>query len=182
MTESQSPPPYPAEIFDVLESLLEEPTHVLDATAGEGALARALIARGRVARLDAVEPSPESIATARELPGGCHPDLHWIAGAVDTVPLNPPYSLITADSRLYQLPWEPTMARLAAVLGPHGVMAIVEQGNHRPPLALADELIARGLFRKSGEHRALPTPYDADDSQPIDVVATVVWGRPLTGD
>jgi trans-aconitate methyltransferase len=180
MTESQSPP-YPAEVFDVLESLLDEPTHVLDIGAGEGALARPLIARGRIARLDAVEPSLDLIAAACELPGGCHPDLHWIAGAVDSAPLNPPYSLITAGPRLYWLPWKRTMARLAEVLADHGVMAIVDHADHRPPLPVAEELIARGLFRKTGEHRTLPLPYAPDDAQPVDVVATVVWGRPMAG-
>ncbi|HET9170015.1 MAG TPA: class I SAM-dependent methyltransferase [Actinospica sp.] len=178
MTDSQSPP-YPAEVFDVLESLLDEPTHVLDIGAGEGALARPLIARGRVSRLDAVEPSPDLIAAARELPGGGHPDLHWIAGAVDRVPLNGPYSLIIADSGLYRLPWRRTMARLAEVLADHGVMAIVEHGEDRPPLPIVDELIARGLFRKSGEHRTLPLPHIADGAAPVEVTATVVWGRPV---
>lgn len=179
MTESQSPPPYPAEVFDVLESLLDEPTHVLDVGAGEGALARPLIARGRVARLDAVEPSPDLIAAARALPGGGHPDLNWINGAIDRVALNGPYSLIIADSRLYRLPWRRTMARLAEVLAGHGVMAIVEHADDRPPLPIVDELVARGLFRKSGEHRTLPLPHIADDAMPVEVVATVVWGRPV---
>jgi trans-aconitate methyltransferase len=182
MTDSQSPP-YPAEVFDVLESLLEEPTHVLDVAAGEGALARPLIARGRIARLDAVEPSAELIAAARTLPGGGHPDLHWIAGPVDRAELNGPYSLITAGPRLYWLPWKRTMTRLAAELPEHGdgVMALVEHSHHRPPLPLADELIARGLFHKIGEHRTLPIPCltDGARSRSPDVVATVIWGRPL---
>src|SRR5258708_29896351 len=166
MTESQSPP-YPAEVFDVLESLLDEPTHVLDIGAGEGALARPLIARGRIARLDAVEPSPDLITAARELPGGCHPDLHWIAGAVDTAPLNPPYSLITAGPRLYWLPWKRTLARLAEVLADHGVMAIVDHADHRPPLPVAEELIARGLSRTTPEHRTLPPPSPPATPHPL---------------
>jgi len=71
------------------------------------------------------------------------------------------------------------MARLVEVLADHGVMAIVDHAGHRPPLPVADELIARGLFHKTGEHRTLPLPYAPDDAQPMDVVATVVWGRPI---
>lgn len=179
MTDSQSPP-YPAEVFDVLESLLEEPTHVLDVGAGDGALARPLIARGRIARLDAVESSAELIAAGRELPGGCHPDLRWIVGSADRAPLSGPYSLaVAAGSRLFWLPWKRTMARLAEVLRAQGVLAIVEHGYHRDPLSIADELITRGLFRKTGEHRALPAPYALEDSRLVDVVTTVVWGRPI---
>ncbi|HWG27175.1 class I SAM-dependent methyltransferase [Actinospica sp.] len=178
MTDSQSPP-YPAEVFDVLESLLDEPTHVLDVGAGDGALARPLIARGRIARIDAVDTSAELIAAGRELPGGCRPDLHWIVGAVDRVPLDGPYSLVTAGSRLYWLPWKRTMARLAEVLSAQGFVAIVEHGYRRALQPIAEELVARGLFRKTGEHRTMPTPYAVDGTQPVDVVATVVWGRPI---
>lgn len=178
MTGSQSPP-YPAEVFDVLESLIDEPMHVLDVAAGDGALARPLIARGRVARIDAVDSSAELIAAGRQLPGGCHPDLHWLVGAVDRAPVAGPYSLVMAGPRLYWLPWKRTLPRLAELLTGRGVMAIVEHGYHRAPLPIANELIARGLLRKTGEHRTLPTPYPVDDAETVDVTVTIVWGRPV---
>jgi trans-aconitate methyltransferase len=171
MTDRQSPP-YPAEVFDVLESLLEEPARVLDLAAGDGALARPLIARGRVASIDAVDTSADLIIGAQGLPGGSHPDLHWTIGSVTTAPLNPPYGLVTAGPRLYWLPWKPTLTRLAELLAPHALLAIVEHGHHRGPLPIADELAARGLFHKHGEHRTLPIP------QSLDTAATIVWGRP----
>ena len=74
-TAFQFRPPYPTEVFDILESLLQEqePASVLDIGAGEGALARPLIARGRVARLDAVDSSTAMVDAGRERPGGGHP-------------------------------------------------------------------------------------------------------------
>lgn len=174
-------PPYPAEVFDVLEGLLrDEPADVLDLGAGEGALARPLIARGRVTRVDAVDASPAMVAAGRERPGGGHPGLHWIVGGVDEVPLAGPYALATAGASLHWMPAAGTMARLREVLAEQGLLAIVEHGYHRLPWSddvaqviarhsrspgydpnfdVADELAARGLFRKLGAHRTLPVVF-----------------------
>jgi SAM-dependent methyltransferase len=174
-------PPYPAEVFDVLEGLLrDEPAHLLDLGAGEGALARPLIARGRVSRIDAVDASAAMIAAGRERPGGGHPGLRWLHGAVDEVPLAGPYGLATAGASVHWMPWERTMARLREVLSEQGLFAIIEHGYHRLPWSddvagvvarhsrnpgfdprydAAEELSARGLFRKLGAHRTLPVPF-----------------------
>jgi SAM-dependent methyltransferase len=171
-------PPYPTEVFDVLESLLQEqePTNVLDIGAGEGALARPLIGRGRVTRLDAVDSSAAMVAAGRERPGGGHPGLHWIVGAVDRVELEGPYCLATAGASLHWMPWRRTMATLAGVLGEQGLVAIVEHGYHHlpwrnelndvianhsrnpefdPRFSVVEELTERDLFRKTGEHRVI---------------------------
>ena len=171
-------PPYPTEVFDVLESLLQgqEPTNVLDIGAGEGALARPLISRGRVTRLDAVDSSAAMVAAGRERPGGGHPGLRWILGSVDHVELHGPYCLVTAGASLHWMPWRRTMATLAEVLDEQGVVAVVEHGYHRlpwrdplndviathsrnpefdPRFSVVEELTERGLFRKTGEHRVI---------------------------
>lgn len=174
-------PPYPAEVFDVLEGLLrDEPAHVLDLGAGEGALSRPLIARGRVARIDAVDVSGTMIAAGRERPGGGHPGLRWILGSADEVPLEGPYALAVAGASAHWLPWERLIGRLHSVLAEQGVLALVEHGYHRLPWAddvaqvlarhsrnpsfdprfdAAEDLSARGLWRKLGAHRTLPTPF-----------------------
>lgn len=171
-------PPYPTEVFDVLESLLQEqdPTNVLDIGAGEGALARPLISRGRVTRLDAVDSSAAMVAAGRERPGGGHPGLRWIVGGVDHVELDGPYCLVTAGASLHWMPWRRTMTRLAGVLGEQGLVAIVEHGYHRlpwrdelsdvianhsrnpgfdPRFSVVEELTERDLFHKTGEHHVI---------------------------
>lgn len=174
-------PPYPAEVFDVLEGLLrDEPAHVLDLGAGEGALSRPLIARGRVERVDAMDTSAAMIAAGRERPGGGHPGLRWLHGGIDEVTLQGPYALAMAGASAHWLPWERLTARLHEVLGEQGVFTIVEHGYHRLPWSddvaqvvarhsrsrdydphfdAAEALAARGLFRKLGAHRTLPTPF-----------------------
>src|SRR5579859_4306534 len=70
-------PPYPAEVFEVLEGLLAGETRaVLDVGCGTGDLARPLAAR--VERVDAVDVSAAMLAVARQLPGGTRPGLRWL--------------------------------------------------------------------------------------------------------
>ena len=174
-------PPYPAEVFDVLEGLLrDEPAHVLDLGAGEGALARPLAGRGRVARVDAVDSSPAMVAAGRMRPGGALPALHWSVGRVEQVPLSGPYAMATAGSSLHWMPRERTMARVFKELTDQGLLAIVEHGYHRlpwrddmepviarhsrdrdhdPRYDVAEELASLGLFRKLGAHRTLPVVF-----------------------
>ena len=197
-------PPYPAEVFDVLESLLQEPTHVLDIGTGEGALARPLIARGRVARLDAVDASAAMIAAGRERPGGGHPGLRWILGAVDQAALEGPYCLVTAGASLHSMSWKRTMARLADVLSEQGVLAVVEHGYHRlpwrdamaeviarhsrdpefdPRSSVVEELVARGLFRKTGEHRTIAAAFHQSVAEYVEQFhSTATLARELMSD
>lgn len=125
-------PPYPEEVFTILESLLHDrPRHVLDLGAGEGALARPLAPA--VDRVDAVDVSAAMIDVGRERPGGGHPHLRWIVGAAETCPLDGPYALVTAGASLHWMAWGPLMARLTQVMTPNAVLAIVEHGPRDVP-------------------------------------------------
>lgn len=159
-------PPYPAEVFEILTSLIvDEPRHVLDLGAGEGALARPLAQR--VTHVDAVEISPAMVDTGRRRPGGDQPNLTWILSAAETMPVSGPYALVTAGASLHWMDWDVTFAHIARVLAPGAMLAIVEHGYHRPPwrdaltgviaahsrnptydpaFSLPDELQRRGLF------------------------------------
>ena len=65
----QHRPPYPDEVFDLLERLIaDRPRAVLDIGAGEGALARPLASR--VDHVDAVDASAAMIEAGRRRPGG----------------------------------------------------------------------------------------------------------------
>jgi predicted TPR repeat methyltransferase len=65
----QHRPPYPAEVFDVLQGLIAgRPRTVLDIGAGEGALARPLAALAD--HVDAVDISAAMVEAGRRRPGG----------------------------------------------------------------------------------------------------------------
>lgn len=125
-------PPYPAEVFDVLISLIgDTPRAVLDVGCGQGKVARPLAAR--VERVDAVDVSAPMVAEGKRLPGGDHPRLAWIVGSIETASLTPPYALITAASSLHWFDWEMVMPRFRAMLTPRGVLAVILPREEPPP-------------------------------------------------
>ncbi|MGH3156868.1 MAG: class I SAM-dependent methyltransferase [Streptosporangiaceae bacterium] len=100
-------PPYPVKVFDLLEALVvDEPRHVLDIGAGEGALARPLSAC--FDQVDAVEISPEMVSAGRLRPGGTRANLKWIVGPAENAPLSGPYALVTAGASLHWMSWDET--------------------------------------------------------------------------
>jgi predicted TPR repeat methyltransferase len=65
----QHRPPYPSEVFDILERIIaDRPRRVLDLGAGEGALARPLASR--VDHVDALDVSAAMVEAGRRRPGG----------------------------------------------------------------------------------------------------------------
>jgi trans-aconitate methyltransferase len=107
----QHRPPYPDEVFGLLEQLISErPRTALDVGAGEGAIARPLAAR--IDHVDALDVSAAMVAAGRSRPGGGRPNLRWIVGAAETAPLNGPYALVIAGASLHWMPWQPTLTRL----------------------------------------------------------------------
>lgn len=172
-------PPYPAEVFDLLESLVtDRPRRVLDLGAGEGALARPLAAR--VDRVDAVDVSAAMVEAGRRRPGGDRANLHWIVGAVEECELGGPYALVTAGASLHWMDWRPTMARLVAATTEGAYLAIVEHQprglpwrdellavirrhsrspRHDPGFSLPDVLAADGCFRPAGRVETEPVPF-----------------------
>lgn len=172
-------PPYPEEVFDVLESLLVgTPRTLLDLGAGEGSLARPMAAR--VDLVDAVEISPAMVAAGRAAPGGDRANLRWHVQAAETMTVEGPYALATAGESLHWMDPEPTFEQLRRVLRPGAVLAVVERRHHRTPwheelrevivrytrnpgydpeFSLTDELQRRGLFAISGRHETAAVPF-----------------------
>lgn len=163
-------PPYPEAVFEILKALLEgRPRRALDIGCGTGAIARRLAPL--VERLDAVDIAPLMVAEGRRLPGGDHPALRWITGAIEDAALDGPYGLVTAAQSLHWMEWDAVMPRLAGVLAPGGRLAIVrERGPALPwnadlqalirrysttrdfqPHDLLDELERRRLFKREGQ-------------------------------
>lgn len=180
----QHRPPYPQEVYDLLERLVvDEPRHVLDLGAGEGALARELATR--VDRVDAVDISAAMIEAGRDRPGGRHPNLNWVLGAAETVELDGPYALVTAGASLHWMDWDTTFARIASVLTANGQVAIIEHGERGQPwreaeyevirrhsrkpdfdtsFSLVEALRERGLYAVTGRAEIGPVPF----AQPVD--------------
>ena len=171
-------PPYPDGAFDILANLaIDTPKRVLDIGCGTGFVARELV--DRVAYVDAIDISPAMIEQGKRLPRGNSPSISWIVGAVETAPLNPPYSLITAGDSLHWMDWAIVMPRLATMLTPHGSLAILGVGqlptpwdDHLLPIIqrystvsgyhpydLVTELEARDLFRTSDRQTTAPIPF-----------------------
>ena len=172
-------PPYPAEVFDVLERLIvDEPRTVLDIGAGDGAIARPLAAR--VYQVDAVDISAAMVEAGRQRPGGTQPNLRWIVDAVETADLDGPYALVTAGASLHWMRWEETLDRLARVMTPRAQLAVIYHGPrdvpwqdelitvikrhtrnsaYDPRFSLVDALSERGLFEQTGSADSSPMPF-----------------------
>jgi SAM-dependent methyltransferase len=172
-------PPYPPELFDRLESLMADgPRSILDLGAGDGALARPLVQRERVNRVDAVEISPAMAQAGQARPGGEHPNLRWLVEPAETTTASGPYALAVAGASLHWMDWPVVLPRVAALLAPGAVLAIVNQAYHdlewavglrevivrhsrnpdfNPNFSLPEELGRLGLFEIRGRHRCEPT-------------------------
>jgi SAM-dependent methyltransferase len=171
-------PPYPSAVIETLAELAAVPPRtVLDVGTGTGELARRLV--GQVERVDAVDRSAAMIATGRVLPGGDQSRLHWILGAAEVAPLDPPYALIMGGSSMHWLDWDVAFPRFESLLSPRGVIAIVRRGveptpwhdelrelvrRYRPDREqrtdLIDELTRRQLFRELGRREVGPVPFE----------------------
>jgi len=174
-------PPYPQEVFTILERLIAEPRVVLDAGAGTGALARVLAPS--VTRVDAIDPSAAMLAKGRALPGGDDPRIRWIEGRAEDAPLSSPYGLITAGASLHWMEWGIILPRFRSALAPHARLAIVDiesvhslgllrdaqleiiqryspLEDHVETADMVKVLVERGLFALQGQERTAPVAFE----------------------
>jgi SAM-dependent methyltransferase len=175
-------PPYPAETFELLLSLLDadaETRTVLDVGCGPGVIARQLVRA--VDRVDAVDIAARMIAAGKALPGGEDSKLCWIYGAIEHVALHPPYALIVAAASLHWLHWEKVLPRFHDVLTLGGYLAVVDVVIEPTPwknalgfiseysmnkdfqpfdsITVTRELAARALFEQHGIKTTAPVPF-----------------------
>ncbi len=127
-------------------------------------------------RVDAVDISATMIAKGEALPGGDHPRLRWIEGAIEDAVLQPPYALIVAGDSIHWTDWDVVFPRFVGLLTARGLVAIVERtelaspwqegldglirrystmGNYEP-FDLIDQLERRQLFRVVGRRETAP--------------------------
>ncbi len=180
-------PNYPPETFSFLFSLIPPAVRlrtVLDAGCGTGFIARPFAPF--VDWIDAVDISQVMIRKAQTLPGGNHPNIHWIAEPIESAPLGRPYALIVAAASLHWMDWDRVLPRFAAHLAPGCVLAIVEEVVRPNPwdrdtapilrrysmnldftpytmMSVVEELEQRQLFVLQGNYETAPATF----SQPV---------------
>ena len=132
-------------------------------------------------RVEAVDFSEQMIEQGKQLPNGDHPQLRWIYGKVEEVPISPPYALITAGSSIHWMQWERAFPLFRSALTPHGSLALVyrrtlpmpwddamrtlrtqfatrrdqQRGSH-----VVEELETRGFFHRQGTQETAPVPFN----------------------
>lgn len=179
-----SRPPYARAAIEFLSELVaDRPRRVLDVGCGTGDVARPLAPL--VDHVDAVDFSTGMIETGRQLPGGTASNVRWIIGAVENVPLEAPYALVTAGESLHWMEWAIVLPRLADALSPNGLVAIVGRNWEGPPVVrarirpvlmrhsavvwqdvdLLNELQSRELFTLVGTRRFGPDPWQPTIAQ-----------------
>src|SRR5579859_782341 len=170
---------YPPETFRILANLIvDEPRVLLDAGSGTGDVARHMLEY--VERIDAVDISLPMMEHGKALPGGNSPKIYWLHGAIEDIPLSPPYVLITTGQSLHWMDWDVVLPRFARSVTPHGMLVIVDvevvpnawsedllkilrHYSTNPtyqPFDMIEEMEKRQLFQKEGEACTLPVPFE----------------------
>ena len=177
-------PPYPAELFDILEKLMPPgPRSILDVGCGTGDVALGL--RGRANRVDAVDPSGAMLRVARSRYRPDDPSLRWVKARAETFRPDTYYSLIVAAESFHWMEWEEVLPWVSDALLFGAFLCFVSGREIAPvpwsaelgrliaqystnreyrPYHLVSELRDRELFLEVG--RSSTTPVHCE--QPID--------------
>lgn len=173
-------PPYPAELFDVLDSLIQgKPRLILDMGCGTGEIAIPMA--GRVDRVDAVDQSEAMLKMAQTRPGWDQENIRWVCTGAEYFDYQERYGLIVAGASLHWMDWYAVLPKMRrSLLQTHGLLAIVggRQQEEDPwlnslreiiprystnqdfkPYDFIEELESRSLFRVVGRHKTAPTEF-----------------------
>jgi ubiquinone/menaquinone biosynthesis C-methylase UbiE len=116
-------PPYARAAIAFLRGLVDPSSYVvLDVGTGTGKIARELATT--VERVDAVDVSAPMLAEGRRLAPKA--PIRWIHARLEDARLSGPYGLATAGSSLHWMDWDVVCPKIAGVLTPGAVLAIVE--------------------------------------------------------
>ncbi len=175
----QHRPPYPAEAFAIVESLLgARPRVVLELGAGTGDFTMGLVPR--VDHLIAIEPSRPMLERGRRRDGAAGAHVEWLAIAAERYAFDRRYSAIVAAEAFQWLDWHRLLPRIAESLVPGGQLILVDRtlaeslpwepalrllirkystNRDYVPYDTTTELEARGLMTVSGRARTGTVPY-----------------------
>ena len=181
-------PPYPSEIFDLLQDLLpQDNAHLLDIGSGTGEIAIPMAQRG--VRVDAVEPSSAMLNIARAQHGSDR--VIWHNANAESYSYPDDYDLVVCAQCLGWLDWSVVFPKFADVLTSNGWLAIVGQygfdafpwqselielirrystNQDFEPFDLVEGLIERNLFEAKGFRKTRPLPFEQSIDDYIDSI------------
>jgi SAM-dependent methyltransferase len=158
-------PPYPNNLDALFVELAGGAgAHVLDLGCGTGELARRLAPR--VQAITAIDHSERMIARARALPGGAAPNLKWIVGCVEDVPLAGPFTSALAAQSFHWFDWTVLAERLEGWLPTRRLILTDRREGPSPWSDALAELYARFSTNQ--------------DFEPFDIVEELTTRRYLT--
>jgi SAM-dependent methyltransferase len=183
-------PPYPAETFGLIHSLLPaRGGRVLDVGSGTGDIAIPLAVGSNSLTVDALDPSAAMLAVARSQPGSER--VRWHTETAESFAYPDPYDLIICAQSLGWLQWETVFPKFSSALADGGWLVIVTQqaldglpwqepltaliarfstNQDFEPFSLMAGLIARGLFRPRAYRRTAPVPFEQSIEDFIDSI------------
>jgi trans-aconitate methyltransferase len=170
--------------------LIVEPHIVLDAGAGNGAIARRLAPF--VERIDAVDQSRAMLQSGRALPGGDDRRIRWMEGRAEDAELDGPYGLITCGASLHWMDADVVLPRFRSALAPGAFLAVADteyvhgpyreevravirehseiKDHHRETKDLVAVLRAEQRFDLAGEERTPPLPFEQSVDEYIEML------------
>ena len=116
-------PPYTAELFDVLESLIQgKPRVILDLGCGTGEIAIPMA--GRVDRVDAVDQSEAMLEMAQVRPGWDQENIRWVCTSAEEFDYQERYGLIVSGASLHWMDWYVVLPKMGRSLPDGAFLAI----------------------------------------------------------
>jgi SAM-dependent methyltransferase len=117
-------PAYPERLISlILDIVGTSEARILDLGCGTGELSRRLA--GHVASVTAVDHSWRMIAAARGMPGGDAPNIDWLVGRVEDVPLTGRFNVAVAAESFHWFDWARVCRRLHELVS-SSVVVLVE--------------------------------------------------------
>ena len=117
-------PPYPLELFDVLESLISyTPAIILDMGCGTGEIAVPMA--GRVDRVVAVDPSQSMLRMAESRTGWDRSNIQWVCESAEEFHYEDRYRLIVAGASLHWMDWYVVLPKMRRSLSDNAFLAVV---------------------------------------------------------